>query len=63
MSVDNVLLAIIIAGTGLAGADLSAKYLAWRRWKAAERRKQFRLRKLYANHPFTHEPHNQGNIQ
>jgi hypothetical protein len=49
MNVDNLLLAIIIAGTGLSGADLSAKYLAWRRCKAAERRKRFSLRKLYPN--------------
>jgi hypothetical protein len=63
MSVDDLLIAIIIAGTGLSGADLSAKYLSWRRYKAAERRKQFSLRELYANHVCDEEPHKRENTQ
>jgi len=49
MSLDDLLIAIIIAGTGLSGAYLSAKYVSWRRTKAAERRREFSLRELYAN--------------
>jgi hypothetical protein len=50
MSFDDLLIAIIIAGTGLSGAYLGAKYVSWRRYKAAERRREFSLRELYANH-------------
>jgi len=50
MSFDDLLIAIIIAGTGLSGAYLGAKYVLWRRYMAAERRREFSLRELYANH-------------
>lgn len=49
MSFDDLLIAIIIAGTGLSAAYLGAKYVSWRRYKAAERRREFSLRELYAN--------------
>jgi len=49
MSFDDLLIAIIIAGTGLSGAYLGAKYVSWRRYKVAERRREISLRELYAN--------------
>lgn len=49
MGIDDLLIAIIIAGTGLSGVYLHAQYVSWRRFEAAERRRQFSLRELYAN--------------
>jgi hypothetical protein len=43
-------IAIIIAGIGLSGAYFRAVFVSWRRYQAAERRKQFSLRELYATH-------------
>jgi hypothetical protein len=47
---DDLLIAMIIAGFGLVGAYFRAEYVSWHRYKAAERRKLFSPRELYANH-------------
>jgi hypothetical protein len=44
MSVDDLLIAIIIAGLGLSGACLKAEFLSWRRHNAAQRNQQANLR-------------------
>jgi hypothetical protein len=44
MSIDDLLMAIIIAGLGLSGACLKADYLSWRRDNAAQRGRQARPR-------------------
>jgi hypothetical protein len=46
MSIDDLLMAIIIAGLGLSGACLKADYLSWRRENAAHRGKQASLREV-----------------
>jgi hypothetical protein len=38
MSIDDLLIAIIIAGLALSGAYLKAEYLSWRKYKAAQRK-------------------------
>jgi hypothetical protein len=47
MSIDDLLFIIIIGGTVLSGAYLRAEYVSWRRYKAAERRRQASLARLY----------------
>jgi hypothetical protein len=49
MSVDDLLIAIIIAGLGLSGAYLKAEYLSWRRYNAAQRKQQASLRAWHIN--------------
>jgi hypothetical protein len=46
MTLDDLLIAILVAGIGLSGAYLRAELLAHRRFKAAERRKELALREL-----------------
>jgi hypothetical protein len=49
MSFDDLLIAIIIAGFGLSGAYIRAEYLSWRRYHAAERKRETSLRELHAS--------------
>jgi hypothetical protein len=44
MSIDDLMIAIIIAGMGLTGAYLRAEFMSWRKSNAAERRKRAGLR-------------------
>ena len=46
MILDDLLIAILIAGIGLSGAYLRAELSLHRRLKAAERRKELALREL-----------------
>jgi hypothetical protein len=50
MSIDNLLIAIIIAGIGLSGACLCAKYREWRRDLDAEKRQAVSFREMHVHH-------------
>ncbi len=50
MSFDDLFIAIIVAGIGLSGASLCAKYCEWRKYQDAEKRKAARFRELHAHH-------------
>jgi len=50
MNFDDLFIAIIIAGIGLSGASLCAKYCEWRKYQDAEKRKAARFKELYAHH-------------
>jgi len=47
VNLDDLLIAILIAGLGLSGAYLRAEFFSHRRFKAAERRKELALRELH----------------
>ncbi len=49
MSSDYLLIALIVAGFGLSGVYFGAGYVSWRRYQAAERKKELSLRELHAN--------------
>lgn len=49
MSIDDLLIAIIIGGALLSGAYLRAQYAMRRRHRSTERRRESRLRELYAS--------------
>jgi hypothetical protein len=49
MSIDDLLIAIIIGGALLSGAYLRAQYAMRRRHRNTERRRESRLRELYAS--------------
>lgn len=46
MILDDLLIAILIAGVGLSGAYLRAELVSHQKFKAAERKKQLFLREL-----------------
>jgi hypothetical protein len=46
---DYILIAMIIAGFGLSGAYFRAVYVSWRRYQAAERKREISLRELHAD--------------
>jgi hypothetical protein len=50
MSIDDLLIAIIIAGNGLSGACLCAEYREWRRDLDAEKRRAVSFREMHAHH-------------
>jgi hypothetical protein len=56
VSVDDLLLAMIIAGMALSGAYLRAQYATRRSNLTAERRNALELRKLYGRHSSTRDP-------
>jgi hypothetical protein len=45
MVLDDVLFGVIIGGVGLCAAHFRGEYLRWREHRAAERRKETRMRK------------------
>jgi len=49
MGIEDLLMAIIIAGVGLSGAYLRAEHLSWRRENDAERQRQASLRERHFN--------------
>jgi hypothetical protein len=53
MSLDDVLLGVIVGGFGLCAAYFRDAYIRWREHRAAEMRKEMRMRELHINR-FSH---------
>jgi hypothetical protein len=56
MGIDDLLMAIIIAGLGLSGAYLRAEHMSWRRENDAERQRQAGLRERHLNRLLGKDP-------
>jgi len=61
MSIDDLLMAIIIAGIGLSGAYLRAEHMSWRRENDAERKRLAGLRERHFKRLLGKDP--EGNLQ
>jgi hypothetical protein len=61
MSIDDLLMAIIIAGIGLSGAYLRAEHISWRRENDAERKRLAGLRERHFKRLLGKDP--EGNLQ
>jgi hypothetical protein len=49
MSLDDVLFGVIVGGFGLCAAYFRDEYIGWRKHRAAEMRKEMRMRELHIN--------------